>query len=85
LQLHYFDIDTSVSDPGIDDISRVSAHEDTVAHTGYSVIQMGVAVGDGVQWHTGGLSNTVGSSIPYLLRSVLLGIPLLTLAVRGMR
>jgi hypothetical protein len=28
---------------------------------------------------------TVGSSVPYLLRSVMLGIPLLILAVRGMR
>jgi hypothetical protein len=27
----------------------------------------------------------VGSSVPYILRSVLLGIPLLTLVVRGMR
>jgi hypothetical protein len=28
---------------------------------------------------------TVGSSVPYILRSVLLGIPLLTLAMTGMR
>jgi hypothetical protein len=28
---------------------------------------------------------TVSSLVPYLLRSVLLGIPLLTLAMRGMR
>jgi hypothetical protein len=34
----------------------VSAEEDTTSHTGYSVIRMGVAVGDGVQWHTGGPS-----------------------------
>jgi hypothetical protein len=51
-------LDTSVWDPGADDISRVSAQEDTAAHTGYSAIHMGVAVGDGVQWHTGGLSST---------------------------
>jgi hypothetical protein len=38
----------------------VSAQEDATACTGYSVIRMGVAVGDGVQWHTG-LSNTVDS------------------------
>jgi hypothetical protein len=54
-------LDTSVWDPGADDISRVSTREDTAAHTGYSVIQMGVAVGDGVQWPTGGLSSIVGS------------------------
>jgi hypothetical protein len=51
-------LDTSVWDPGADDISRVSAQEDTVAHTGYGAIQIGVAVGDGVQWHIGGLSST---------------------------
>jgi hypothetical protein len=28
---------------------------------------------------------TVGSSVPYILRSVLLGIPLLSLVVRGMK
>jgi hypothetical protein len=84
---HISCLDTYVWDPSADDISRVSAREDTVAHTGYSAIQRGVAVGDGVQWQIGGLSSTVevGSSVPYILRSVLLGIPLLTLAVRGMR
>jgi hypothetical protein len=51
-------MDTYVWDPGADDISRVSAQEDTVAHTRYNVIQMEVAVGDGVQWHTGGLNST---------------------------
>jgi hypothetical protein len=56
---HISCLDTSVWDPGAYDISRVSAQEDTTAHTGYNVIQMGVAVGDGVQWHTGGLSSTV--------------------------
>jgi hypothetical protein len=54
-------LDTSVWDPGADDISRVSAQEDTAAHTGYGAIQIGVAVGDGVQWHTGGLSS-IGDS-----------------------
>jgi hypothetical protein len=58
---HITCLDTSVWDPGADDISRVSAQEDTAAHTGYSVIQMGVAVGDGVQWPTGGLSSIVDS------------------------
>jgi hypothetical protein len=42
-------LDTSVWDPGAYDISRVSAQEDRAAHTRYSVIQIGVAVGDGVQ------------------------------------
>jgi hypothetical protein len=41
-------LDTSVWDPGADDISRVSAQEDTAAHIGYGAIQIGVAVGDGV-------------------------------------
>jgi hypothetical protein len=54
-------LDTSVWDPGADDISRVSAQEDTTVHTGYGAIQIGVAVGDGVQWHTGGL-NSIGDS-----------------------
>jgi hypothetical protein len=49
---HISCLDTFVWDPGADEISRVSAQEDTTAHTGYNVIQMGVAVGDGVQWHT---------------------------------
>jgi glycerol-3-phosphate cytidylyltransferase-like family protein len=51
-------LDTSVWYPGADDISRVSAQEDTTAHTGYDAIHMGVVVGDGVHWHTGGLSST---------------------------
>jgi hypothetical protein len=41
-------LDTYVWDLGAYDISRVSAPEDTIAHTGYGVIQIGVAVGDGV-------------------------------------
>jgi hypothetical protein len=36
----------------------VSAQEDTTAHTRYGVILIGVTVGDGVQWHTGGLNIT---------------------------
>jgi hypothetical protein len=54
-------LDTSIWDPSTDDISRVSAQEDTAAHTGYDAIQIGVAVGDGVQWNTGGLSSTGGN------------------------
>jgi hypothetical protein len=37
----------------------VSAQEDTTAHTGYSMIQRELAVGDDVQSHTGGPSSTV--------------------------
>jgi hypothetical protein len=54
-------LDTSVWDLGANDISRLSAQEDTIAHTGYSAIQIGVAVGDGVQWHTEGFTSTVDS------------------------
>jgi hypothetical protein len=45
-------LDTYVWDPSTDDISRVSAQEDTAAHTGYGAIQIRVAVGDGAQCHT---------------------------------
>jgi hypothetical protein len=55
---HSMCLDTSVWDPGANDISRVSAQEDTTAHTGYNAIHMGVAIGDSVQWHRGGLSST---------------------------
>jgi hypothetical protein len=54
-------LDTSLWDPGADDSSRVSAQEDTTAHTGYRVIQREIAFGDAVQWHTGGPSSTVDS------------------------
>jgi hypothetical protein len=36
----------------------VSAQEDTTAHTRYGLIQIGAAIGDGVQCHAGGLSST---------------------------
>jgi hypothetical protein len=52
-------LDTSIWDPGADDSSRVSAQEDTTAHTGYSMIQRELAVGDDVQSHIGGPSSTV--------------------------
>jgi hypothetical protein len=42
-------LDTSIWDPGAYDSSRVSAQEDTTAHTGYSVIQREIASSDGVQ------------------------------------
>jgi hypothetical protein len=54
-------LDTSIWDPGADDSSRLSAQEDTTAHTGYSVIQGEIASSDGVQWHTGVPSSTVDS------------------------
>jgi hypothetical protein len=42
-------LDTSIWDPGADDSSRLSAQEDTAAHTGYSMIQRELAVEDDVQ------------------------------------
>jgi hypothetical protein len=54
-------LDTSIWDPGADDSSRVSAQEDTTAHTGYSMIQRELAVDDDVQSHIGGPSSTVDS------------------------
>jgi hypothetical protein len=54
-------LDTSLWDPCTDDSSRLSAQEDTVAHTGYSVIQGEIASSNGVQWHTGVPSITVDS------------------------
>ena len=52
-------LDTSIWDPGANDSSRVSAQEDTTAHTGYNVIQRELAVDDDVQSHIGGPSGTV--------------------------
>jgi hypothetical protein len=81
-------LDTSIWDPGADDSSRVSAQEDTTAHTGYSMIQRELAVEDDVQWHTGGPSGTVDSGQFNTLSYAesVLGIPeLMTLAVRDMR
>jgi hypothetical protein len=46
---HSMCLDTSIWDPDTDDISRVSAQEDTFSHTGYGVIQIGATVGDGMQ------------------------------------
>jgi hypothetical protein len=53
-------LDTSLWDPGADDSSRLSAQEDTAAHTGYSVIQGEIASSDGMQWHTGVPSSIAG-------------------------
>jgi hypothetical protein len=52
-------LDTTIWDPGADDSSRLSAQEDTTAHTGYSVSQGEMASSDGMQWHTGVPSGTV--------------------------
>ena len=46
-------LDTGIWDLGTDDSSRLSAQEDTTAHTGYSVSQGEMASSDGMQWHTG--------------------------------
>jgi hypothetical protein len=54
-------LDTTIWDPGVEDSSRLSAQEDTAAHTGYSVIQEEIASSGGVQWHTGVPSNIVDS------------------------
>jgi hypothetical protein len=52
-------LDTTIWDPGADDSSRLSAQEDTFAHTGYNVSQGEMASSDGMQWHTGVPSGTV--------------------------
>jgi hypothetical protein len=54
-------LDTSTWDPGADDSSKVSAQEDTTAHTRYNVIQREITLSDGVQWQTRGPNNTVVS------------------------
>jgi hypothetical protein len=54
-------LDTSIWDPITDDSSRVSAHEDIVAHTIYSRTQRELAVEVDVQSHIGGLSSIVDS------------------------
>jgi hypothetical protein len=54
-------LDTSIWDLGAYDSSRMSGQDDIVAHIGYSVIQREITPSDGVQWHTGGPSSTVGS------------------------
>jgi hypothetical protein len=54
-------LDTSLWDPGAEDSSRLSAQEDTTAHTGYSVSQGEMASSDEMQWHTGVPSSMVDS------------------------
>jgi hypothetical protein len=58
---HSMCLDTSLWDPGVDDSSRLSAQEDTDAHTGCSVSQEEMASSDRMQWHKGVPRNTVDS------------------------
>jgi hypothetical protein len=58
---HSMCLDIAIWDPGVDDSSRLSAQEDTAAHTGYNVIQGEITPSDGVQWHTGVPSSIVDS------------------------
>jgi hypothetical protein len=58
---HSTSLDTSIWDPGADDSSRLSAQEDTAAHTGYSMIQRELAVEDDVQLRMDRPSSTVDS------------------------
>jgi hypothetical protein len=45
---HSMCLNTSLWDPGIDDSSKLSAQEDTTAHTRYSVSQGEMASSDGM-------------------------------------
>jgi hypothetical protein len=58
---HSMCLDTAIWDPGADDSSRLSAQEDTTAHTGYSMIQRELAVEDDVQLRMGRPSGTIDS------------------------
>jgi hypothetical protein len=58
---HSMSLDTSIWDPGTDDSSKLSEQEDTVAHTGYSMIQRKLAVEDDVQLCMDRPSSTVDS------------------------
>jgi hypothetical protein len=84
---HIKNMDTSVWGPDTDGISRVSAQEDTVVHRVYMAVKIKETIYDDVQRHSGDsvAQQTMGSVAPYLLRSVLMRIPLLTLASRVMR
>ena len=52
---HSMCLDTTIWDPGAYDSSRLSAQEDTVAHTGYSMTQRELAIEDDVQLCMGSL------------------------------
>jgi hypothetical protein len=54
-------LDTTLWDPGADDSSKLSAHEDTTILRGYNVIHKDLASSDGIQWHTRVPSSTIDS------------------------
>ena len=54
-------LDTAIWDPGADDSSRLSAPEDTTAHTGYNMTHREIAVEDDVQLRMGRPSGTIDS------------------------
>jgi hypothetical protein len=58
---HSMCLDTSIWNLGADDSSRLSAQEDTAAHTGYSMIQRELAVEDDVQLRMDRPSSTIDS------------------------
>jgi hypothetical protein len=58
---HSMCLDTSIWDPDADDSSRLSAQEDIVAHTRYSMIQRELAVEDDVQLRMDRPSSTIDS------------------------
>jgi hypothetical protein len=58
---HSMCLDTVIWDPGIDDSSRLSAQEDTTAHTRYSMTHRELAVEDDVQLRMDRPSGTVDS------------------------
>jgi hypothetical protein len=53
-------LDTFIWDPGTDDSSRLSAQEDTTAHSRYSMIQRELVAGDDVSSHIGGPNSIMG-------------------------
>jgi hypothetical protein len=70
---HSMCLDTTIWDPGAEDSIKLSAQEDTVAHTGYSVSQGEMASSDGMQWHTGVPSST-GDSVQFNTTSYAEGV-----------
>jgi hypothetical protein len=81
---HSMCLDTTIWDPGANDSSRLSAQEDTVAHTGYSMTQREIAVEDEVQLRMGRPSGTVDSRQFNTLSSAE-SVVSVALGVRGMR
>jgi hypothetical protein len=58
---HNMCLDTTIWDPGVDDSSKLSAQEDTTAHTRYSMNHRELEVEDDVQLRMGRPSGTVDS------------------------